>query len=72
MVKKRYYANPSKRAGRYADELRCRQHFYGHKRGFRLTDYEAGLRSGYLQAQSDHANMWKYNQSMKNRYLINI
>ena len=32
--------------------------------GKELTDYEAGLRSGYLQAQSDHAGLFKYKKAL--------
>ena len=39
-------------------------HTYGPKLGKELTEYEAGLRSGYLQAQSDHAGMYKYKKAL--------
>jgi hypothetical protein len=29
-----------------------------------LTEYEAGLRSGYLQCQSDHAGLFKYKKAI--------
>ena len=29
-----------------------------------FTDYEAGLRSGYLQAQGDHAGLYKYKKAL--------
>lgn len=28
------------------------------------TDYEAGIRSGYLQAQGDHAGLFKYKKAL--------
>ena len=32
--------------------------------GQELTEYEAGMRSGYLQCQSDHAGLFRYKQAM--------
>ena len=32
-------------------------HSYGPMEGKELTDYEAGIRSGYLQCQGDHATV---------------
>ena len=29
-----------------------------------LTDYEAGIRSGYLQCQTDHAGLFKYKKAL--------
>ena len=40
---------PSKRAKNYADERKAKVHQRGQKEGQPLTDYEAGMRSGYLQ-----------------------
>ena len=48
---------PNKRAKNYAEERKAKVHQRGQKEGKELTDYEAGLRSGYLQCQSDHAGM---------------
>ena len=39
-------------------------HQHGPKEGKELTDYEAGIRSGYLQAQSDHAGIYKYKKAL--------
>ena len=39
---------PSKRARSYADERKARVHQHGSKEGKELTDFEAGIRSGYL------------------------
>lgn len=36
----------------------------GEKEGKPLTEYEAGLRSGYLQCQSDHAGLYKYKNAL--------
>ena len=56
---------PNKRAKNYADERRAKVHQRGQKEGKELTDYEAGLRSGYLQCQSDHAGIFKYTEALK-------
>ena len=53
---RRWYI-PSKRAKSYADERKAKVHQH-------LTDYEAGIRSGYLQAQSDHAGIYKYKKAL--------
>ena len=55
---------PSKRARSYADERKARVHQHGSKEGKELTDYEAGIRSGYLQAQSDSAGLYKYKKAL--------
>ena len=55
---------PSKRARSYADERKAKVHQHGSKEGKELTDYEAGIRSGYLQAQSDHAGIYKYKKAL--------
>ena len=54
---------PSKRAKNYADERKAKVHQRGRKEGQPLTDYEAGMRSGYLQCQSDHAGIYKYKKA---------
>ena len=59
---------PNKRAKHYADERRAKVHQRGQKEGKELTDYEAGLRSGYLQCQSDHAGMYRYKSAMDAGY----
>lgn len=60
---RRWYI-PSKRAKSYADERKAKVHQHGPKEGKELTDYEAGIRSGYLQAQSDHAGIYKYKKAL--------
>lgn len=55
---------PSKRAKSYADERKSKVHQHGPKEGKELTDYEAGMRSGYLQCQSDHAGLFKYKKAL--------
>lgn len=54
------WAVPSKRAKSYASERKAKVHQHGPKEGKELTDYEAGIRSGYLQCQTDHAGIYKY------------
>lgn len=60
----RRWAVPNKRAQSYAAERRAKVHQHGPKEGKELTDYEAGIRSGYLQAQSDHAGLYKYKKAL--------
>ena len=55
---------PSKRAKGYAQDRKAKVHTYGKKEGKELTDYEAGLRSGYLQCQGDHAGLYKYKKAL--------
>ncbi len=60
----RRWAVPSKRAKGYAAERRAKVHQHGPKEGRELTDYEAGIRSGYLQCQTDHAGVYKYKKAL--------
>lgn len=60
----RRWSVPSKRAKGYAAERRARVHQHGPKEGKELTDYEAGIRSGYLQCQTDHAGLFKYKKAL--------
>ena len=60
----RRWAKPSKRAANYAEERKVKVHKRGPKQGKELTDYEAGIRSGYLQCQTDHAGMYKYKKAL--------
>ena len=57
---KRRWAVPHKRAKNYAEERKIKVHKRGPKEGKELTDYEAGIRSGYLQCQTEHAGFYKY------------
>ncbi len=61
---KRRWAVPTKRAKGYAEERRAKVHQRGPKEGRELTDYEAGIRSGYLQCQTDHAGLYKYKKAL--------
>lgn len=54
---------PHKRAKRYAEERKAKVHQRGPKEGKELTDYEAGIRSGYLQCQTDRAGIYKYKKA---------
>ena len=60
----RRWAIPSKRAKNYASERKAKVHQRGRKEGKELTDYEAGIRSGYLQCQTDHAGLYKYKKAI--------
>lgn len=60
----RRWAVPSKRAENYAKERKLKVHNRGKKQDQALNDYEAGLRSGYLQCQSDHAGLYKYKKAL--------
>ena len=60
----RRWAVPTKRAKNYAEERKVKVHKRGPKEGQELTDYEAGIRSGYLQCQTDHAGLYKYKKAI--------
>lgn len=60
---RRKWMVPNKRAEGYAKDRKVKVHTYGKKEGQELTDYEAGLRSGYLLCQSDHAGTYKYKKA---------
>lgn len=62
--KERRWLVPNKRAKSYAEERKAKVHQHGPKEGKELTDYEAGMRSGYLQCQSDHAGLFKYKKAL--------
>lgn len=62
--RERRWSVPKNRAANYASERKEKVHQHGPKEGKELTDYEAGLRSGYLQAQSDHAGLYKYKKAL--------
>ncbi|MBS5850346.1 MAG: hypothetical protein KIC36_05055 [Clostridium sp.] len=61
---KRRWSVPSKRANGYAADRKAKVHTYGPKEGKELTEYEAGMRSGYLQCQTDHAGIYKYKKAI--------
>jgi hypothetical protein len=55
---------PHKRAKGYAEERKAKVHKWGPKEGKELTDYEAGIRSGYLQCQGDHAGIVRSDRAL--------
>ena len=60
----RRWAVPTKRAKNYAEERKMRLHKHGPKKDQELSEFEAGMRSGYLQCQSDHAGLYKYKKAI--------
>lgn len=60
----RRWTVPSKRAKGYAEDRKAKVRTYGPKEGEPLTEYQLGMRSGYLQCQSDHAGMYKYKKAL--------
>lgn len=60
----RRWSVPSKRAASFAEERKSKIHQHGKKEGQELTDYEAGMRSGYLMCQSDHAGVYIYKKAL--------
>lgn len=61
---RRRWSIPNKRAKGYCNDRKAGVHTYGPKEGKELTDFEAGLRSGYLQAQSDSVGLYKYKKAL--------
>ena len=62
------WSKPSQRARGYAAERKNQAHAVGKKKGQPLTEFEAGLRSGYLQNQHDQACFWKYRKALELGY----
>ena len=62
--RERRWLVPNKRAKSFAEERKNKVHMHGDKEGNELTDFEAGLRSGYLMCQSDHAGLFKYKEAL--------
>ena len=60
----RKWIKPSVRAQGYAEERKTGIHQRGDKKDQPLDDYNKGLRSGYMLAQSDNAGMHKYKKAM--------
>lgn len=61
----RKWMTPSLRAKSYAEERKMSVHARGPKKDEPLDDYNKGLRSGYLLAQSDHAGAYKYHKALE-------
>ena len=59
-TRERKWMKPSVRAKGYAEERKAGIHQRGDKKDQPLDDYNKGLRSGYMLAQSDNAGMHKY------------
>ncbi|MGN1201342.1 MAG: hypothetical protein ACI4R8_03710 [Candidatus Caccovivens sp.] len=62
--RERRWLVPNKRAKSFADERKAKVHQHGDKEGKQLTDFEAGIRSGYLMCQSDHTGVYKYKKAL--------
>ena len=60
----RRWTVPNKRAKGYAADRKAKVHTYGPNEAKELTEYQLGLRSGYLQAQSDHTGIYKYKKAL--------
>ena len=61
----RKWLKPSVRAKGYAEERKKGIHMRGNKKDQPLDDYNKGLRSGYMLAQSDNAGAFKYRKAMQ-------
>ena len=57
---RRYWKRPKDRGKQYAEELRAKVHTDKYHEGEELTEYDKGVRSGYLQCQSDHTGAYTY------------
>ena len=60
----RRWTVPNKRAKGYAADRKAKVHTYGPNEGKELTEYQLGLRSGYLQAQSDHTGIVRSDRAL--------
>ena len=59
-TRERKWLKPSRRAKGYAESRKKGIHLRGDKKDQPLDDYNKGLRSGYMLAQSDAAGMYRY------------
>ena len=59
----RKWLKPSVRAKGYAEERKMGIHQRGKNKDKPLDDYNKGLRSGYMLAQSDNAGMYRYKKA---------
>lgn len=62
--RERKWMKPSVRAAGYAEERKNGVHMRGPKKGQELDEYNKGLRTGYMLAQSDGAGVHKYKKAM--------
>lgn len=60
----RRWMKPSKRAKGYAEERKMKVHKFGKHEGEELSEYDKGIRSGYLLCQSDHAGLYKFKKAI--------
>ena len=60
----RRWMKPSVRAKGYAEERKAAVHKRGPKNGEPLSEYDKGIRSGYLLAQSDSTGIYKYKKAL--------
>ena len=60
----RKWLSPKKRGAGYAEERKKGIHDRGPKKDQPLDDYNKGLRSGYMLAQSDNAGLYRYKKAM--------
>lgn len=60
----RKWLKPKTRAAGYAEERKKGIHERGPKKNQPLDDYNKGLRSGYMLAQSDNAGSYRYKMAM--------
>lgn len=65
---RRKWLKPSKRGAGYAEERKLGVHQRGKNKGKPLDDYNKGVRSGYMLAQSDNAGMYRYMEAKKAGY----
>ena len=65
---KRKWFSPRKRAEGYAEERKAGIHMRGKNKDQPLSDYQKGVRSGYMLAQSDNAGLFRYKQAMDAGY----
>ena len=66
--RERKWMKPSERAKGYAEERKSGIHHRGKNKDKPLDDYNKGLRSGYMLAQSDNAGLFRYKQAMEAGY----
>ncbi len=57
---RRYWQMPKNRGKKYAEERKAGVFTSGDNEGKPLSEYDKGVRSGYLQCQSDHAGAYTY------------
>ena len=57
---RRYWRSPKQRGKQYAEERKMGCYTDGDKKGEELSEYDKGVRSGYLQCQSDHTGIYTY------------